>query len=66
MIEKQIHNAASFGCDKTLIKSEDILDNIGFVPFTKKQIVDAVVTAIKSFGYEVEIPNSYTSIHIKW
>lgn len=67
IVEDKIHNAAQFGRSEISIKKEELVHpRLGFIVFTKKEIMDAVAAKVKHYGYEVSITPSYSSIHFKW
>lgn len=66
LIEQAIRDMAALGCAATLVKTETIMKEIGFVPETKREVIDAIAAKLKNYGYKTSIPNSYTSIHIEW
>lgn len=65
-IEKAIRIACEAGCEGTLIKESTISKASGLHFWTKRTLMDAVQNELKSYGFNVSIPNSYTSIHVNW
>ena len=67
IVEDKIRNAAQFGRNEISIKKEELVHpRLGFILFTKKEVMNAVAAKVKRYGYEVSITPSYSSICFKW
>lgn len=66
MVEKIVRDGAEHGYNCAVIKREALVKPATGTFFTKKEIMDAVSDELKKFGYETNIPQSYTSLHITW
>ena len=59
----KVANRGGFGC---FIKKSDIKDTINDIFVKTEKVMDSVAVELKSYGYNVSIPQSYTSIHVDW
>lgn len=68
MVENEIRNSANYGQHEILIKKETIIKELGnrTIFFAHKDIMNALADEIREYGFDTEIPNSYSSIHIYW
>lgn len=65
-ISTQITVAAQHGCNEAVITAKDINRIVGFVMMTKQEQMNVIKEEVESYGYEVWITPSYSSIHFKW
>ena len=62
----QITAAAQHGCSEAILTAKAINKIVGFVMMTKQEQMDTIKEEVQSYGYEVWITPSYSSIHFKW
>lgn len=64
--EENIRHIASMGGDQMIIRRDEIMEHVSYVLFTKKEILDAIVVELRSYGYKANATPSYSSLHIEW
>ena len=66
LFDEKINKVANYGGFGCFIKKSDIKSAIGNVLINTEKVMDAVRDEMRSYGYNVSIPQSYTSIHVDW
>jgi len=66
LFEKTINESAKNGCFGCFIKKNVIKDIVNDIFIKTDDVMDAIADELKTYGYNVSIPQSYTSIHVDW
>lgn len=66
LFDDGIRRLSEEGCFSMLVKRDVISKKIGWTLCRMSDVMDAIAKELREYGYDVTIPQSYTSIHVNW
>lgn len=66
LFDHGIRQLSEEGFFSMLVKREVINKEIGWTVCRMSDVMDAIAKELREYGYDVTIPQSYTSIHVNW
>ena len=66
LFDDNIRRLSEEGFFSMLVKRDVISKKIGWTLCRMNDVMDAIAKELREYGYDVTIPQSYTSIHVDW
>ena len=66
LFDDGIRRLSGEGFFSMLVKRGVIQQKVGWTLCRINDIMDAIAKELREYGYDVTIPQSYTSIHVNW
>ncbi len=66
LFDDGIRRLSGDGYFSMLVKREALNKKIGWTSCRMNDVMDAIAKELREYGYDVTIPQSYTSIHVNW
>lgn len=66
LFDDGIRQLSREGFFSMVVKREVINKKIGWTLCRMNDVMDAIAKELREYGYDVTIPQSYTSIHVNW
>ena len=66
LFDEGIRHLSGKGVFSMIVKRGAINEKVGWTFCRMSDVMDAIAKELREYGYEVTIPQSYTSIHVNW